>query len=165
MTTLTSSSPHQPFSADQIREEKAMVCFVSANQKTKCTSPIWTAFRTIEGCLPHDPSVNDFPSLRKILAAQQNNRDIVVTCNICFQDVTKPLKDCLATCYHKQISNAKTHLRYKHPELLQELMTKVENKDENEDEEPLPVLKQQNLGVLSLKEVIDQLTLFDLSFY
>ncbi len=78
-TSPTESPYHTPFSADRIWEEKAMVCFESNLKKTKRTSPIWSFFRTIESTLYHDPEVQDFPGLRKILAAQQNNKDIVVT--------------------------------------------------------------------------------------
>ncbi len=146
-----------PFSAVCIREEKEMVCFISALKKMKQTSPIWSAFRTIESTLPHDPKIDDFPGLRKIESAQQNNKDIVVACKLCYDDETKPLRDCLATCYQKQVSNAKTHLRYKHPELLQSLEEKKEPKDDNNPEEVLPVYKQKSLLALTPKAALDNL--------
>ncbi len=117
-------------------------------------------FRTIESTLYHDPEVQDFPGLRKILAAQQNNKDIVVACKLCFDDEMKPLRDCLATCYKKQVSNAKTHLRYRHPDVLKSLEDdkKKEFPDDMEQEEvPLPVYKQKNLVVQSPKDVLNNL--------
>ena len=101
--------------------------------------------------------IDNFPGLRKIEATLQNKKEIVIACKICYEDKTKKLQDCLVTCYQKQAFNAKTHLRYKHPKLLQQLENKKKIKYEKEEEDPLPVYKQSSLVMLSPKAALDRL--------